>query len=148
MRFDDVLKGVSGERDYKWKEMAEIISAVTQGYSMIMMTNITRNHYVVLKEEKFWKNKFPTTGEYDSMISASEKNAHPHYEEFFRKTFAREEVMKRFEHGERWLTAKIYHKDLEGGYYWVESTMYWEEDENGDIIQVCLNRPLGGRESQ
>lgn len=146
MRFDEIVKGMRGEKSFNLKAMSELLSAVTRGYSMIMMTNVTKNYYVVLKEEHFWANKFPMMGEYDSMITASEENAHPHYMEFFRRTFDRQEVIKRYENGDRWMTAKIYHKDLEGGYYWVESTMYWEKDESGDIIQICLNRPIGGME--
>lgn len=142
MRYDDVFSGINKDTDIKAKDLLDIIDAITQVYPMIVLANLTKNSYFMLKNEGFLYEKIALSGNYDELIEDGVKNIHPHYQSKFLESFSRQILMKNFEHGKNIVEARLYQKNQRGEYHWVLTKVIRIEDESGDLVHICLNQGL------
>jgi hypothetical protein len=142
MRYDDVFNGFSKHQDLTANNLMDILDAITQVYPMIVLANLTRNSYFMLKDEGFLFDKAMASGNYDAMIEEGVKNIHPHYRSLFLECFSRELLMKHFLTGKKVIEAKIYQKNQQGEYHWVKIRVLRVADESGDIVEICLSQEL------
>lgn len=142
MRYDDLFNGVKKNTEIEAKNLLDIVDAITQIYPMIVLANLSKNSYFMLKNEGFLYEKMVLSGNYDELIRDGVKNIHSDYQSLFLKCFSRDLLMKNFENGKTEIEAKLYQKNQKGIYHWVSTKVIRLADESGDLVHICLNQLL------
>lgn len=124
------------------REFKNIVKAVMHVYPMIILANLTKNTYTMIRDEGFLCRDIAVSGCYDDMIDDGVENIHPNYQQVFLKCFSRENLLKNYSHGKNEVYAEVYQKDKEGKYHWVSVHTIRIEEESGEVVQICLNRIL------
>jgi hypothetical protein len=132
------ILGVSPE------ELTNIAQAVTQVYPMIVLANLTKNTYTLLRNDEFLCNDVEVSGCYEDLIEGNVENIHTNYQHLFEDCFSREHMLKCFEEGKTEVYAEVYQKNKKEQYQWVSAHAIKLENESGDIQHICFNRVLDG----
>lgn len=126
------------------KDLMNIVQAVSQVYPLIVLANLTKNTYTMLRNEGFLYNEVVNSGCYDDLIDDNIENIHKNYQHLFLECFSREHLTKSFREGKTEVYAELYQKNKEGQYQWVSTHVIKVENNSGDICHVCLNRVMDG----
>lgn len=126
------------------EELLSIMKAVSQVYPMIVLANLTKNTYSMVRNDGFLYNEVANSGCYEDLIDDNVDNIHVNYQSLFQGCFSREHLLKSFGEGKTEVYAELYQKDKEGKYHWVSAHAIKVDDGSGDIVHVCLNRVLDG----
>lgn len=126
------------------KDLMNIVQAVSQVYPMIVLANLTKNTYTMLRNDGFLYNEVVNSGCYDNLIDDNVGNIHTNYQKLFLEYFSREHLLKSFQKGNTEVYAELYQKNKEGQYQWVSTHVIKIKNEAGDICHICLNRILDG----
>lgn len=121
-----------------------LLTAIMEVYPMIVLSNLTKNKYVMLRNEDFLYNDIISSGIYDDLIDSNVENIHENYQETFLKCFSRDNLLQQYAKGKTDVYAELYQKDKKGAYHWVSAHVIKVQNESDDIIQICFNRPLDG----
>lgn len=140
--FDEINLNVAKEKGVSLRELMGIVNAVMQVYPMIILANLTKNSYTMIRDEGFLYSDLECTGCYDDMIDDGAENVHPNYQKLFLQCFSRENLLNNYNSGKNEVYAELYQKDRLGKYHWVSVHVIKIENEFGDVIQICLNRIL------
>lgn len=140
--YNDIIKSVTTDKKISLKDFNHIVSAVMQVYPMIILANLSKNQYTMIRDEGFLCRDLSTSGCYDDMIDDGVENIHPNYQRLFLECFSRENIIRNFATGKNEVYAELYQKDKDEKYHWVSVHAIKIEDESGDIIHICLNRIL------
>lgn len=130
------------ENDISRREVMRIVNAVMQVYPMIILANLTKNSYTMLRDEGFLCSDLELSGCYDDMIDDGAENVHPNYQKLFLQCFSRENLLREYESGKNEVYAELYQKNKQDKYQWVSVHTIKIENDLGDVIQICLNRVL------
>ncbi|MDD6627513.1 MAG: hypothetical protein PUF03_04585 [Lachnospiraceae bacterium] len=144
MTYDELLENWDQHADISFSDFVHIVQAISQVYPMIVLANLSRNTYTMVRDEGFLCNEITGSGCYDDLIDDNVDNIHPNYQQLFCECFSRERLICSFEEGKTEVYAELYQKDKEGQYHWVSSHVIRVESESGDIMHICLNRVLDG----
>lgn len=136
----DIMK----KSDVSLKDLLNIVQAVSQVYPMIVLANLTKNTYTLLRNEELLYNKILDSGCYDDLIDDNVENIHKNYQKLFLECFSREYLIKTFKDGKTEVYAELYQKNKYGNYHWVSVQAVQIENKDGDICHICLNRSLDG----
>ncbi|MGN0436639.1 MAG: hypothetical protein ACI4D8_08425 [Wujia sp.] len=136
----DIMK----KNDVSFKDILGIVQAVSQVYPMIVLANLTKNTYTLLRNEGLLYNKVMDSGCYDDLIDDNVKNIHKNYQKLFLECFSREYLIKTFKDGKTEVYAELYQKNEQGNYHWVSIQVVRIYNKDGDICHICLNRGLDG----
>ena len=142
MKYEEIIKGITEEGMVAVGSLAEILDAISQVYPMILLANLTKNSYFMIRDNGFLYEKNSIYGEYDEMIENGVKNIHPSYQSAFLEAFDRKSLIARYENGIRTVSVNLYQKDQKGDFHWVTTKVIRLEDESGDVVQLCLNENL------
>lgn len=126
------------------EELLSIMKAVLQVYPMIVLANLTKNTYSMVRNDGFLYNEVANSGCYEDLIDDNVENIHANYQSLFQGCFSREHLLQIFSEGKTEVYAELYQKDKEGKYHWVSAHVIKVDDGSGDIVHVCLNRVLDG----
>lgn len=132
------------ELNVSHKDLMNIVKAVSQVYPMIILANLTKNTYTMLRNEEFLYNEVGNSGCYDDLIDDNIENIHKNYQQFFWKCFSREHLIKSYNMGKTEVYAELYQKNKDGEYHWVSTHVIRIQNESGDICHICLCRILDG----
>lgn len=124
------------------RALLHITLAVTKVYPFIVLANLTKNTYYMIRDEGFLHSDIASSGSYDDLIENNVPNIHENYQEFFLQCFSRESLIREYEQGKTEIYAELYQKDREDKYRWVSTHAIKISDNSNDIIQICLNRSL------
>ena len=130
------LNGISIE------DVLSVFEAVSQAFPMIVLGNLTKNTYTMLKDDGFLAWEVPKVGCYDELIDYGVGNVHPNYQNTFVNHFSREKLISQFERGKREVYAKIFQKGRGSQYQWVSTHVIRVHDRDGDICELCINKVL------
>ena len=144
MTYGEMTKIFSEKFNVSYTDFISITTAVSQVFPMIVLVNLTKNTYTMLRDEGFLCNEIPVTGCYDDLIDDNMENIHPNYQQHFYECFSREHLIRSFSRGNKKVYAEIYQKNQEGQYHWVSVDVIRIESESGDVMHICLNRTLEG----
>lgn len=133
----DVLNGISME------DLMSVIEAVLEAYPMILLVNLTKNTYTMIKEDGFLADELPRSGVYDNIVDYAAQNVHPNYQKLLLESFSREHLLKIFDQGKKESCAKLYQKGRGKNYQWVSVNVIRVQDKDGDVREVCINKILG-----
>ncbi|MBO5208464.1 MAG: hypothetical protein J6B68_03870 [Lachnospiraceae bacterium] len=126
------------------RETIQVLEAVSEVYPMIVMSNLTKNTYTMIRNENFLAFDMPRSGCYDDLIDDGVDNVHSNYQQVFLECFSRENLLRKFQNGSTEVYAELYQKGGKGKYQWVSTHVIRLRDEQGDVRQICLNRVLEG----
>lgn len=140
--FGEINESWTKDKNISSKELKSIVDAVMQVYPMIVLANLTKNTYTMIRDQGFLYRDLEPFGCYDDMIDDGVENIHPNYQRLFLECFSRENLIHNYANGKNEVYAELYQNDKQGKYHWVSSHAIKIEDESGDIIQICLNRIL------
>lgn len=138
----DVNESIIMDKKLSSRDLKSIVAAVMQVYPMIILANLSKNQYTMLRDEGFLCRDIETSGCYDDMIDDGVENIHINYQRLFLECFSRENIIRNFASGKNEVYAELYQKDKTGEYHWVSVHAIKIEDDSGDIMQICLNRIL------
>jgi hypothetical protein len=139
---EERIRDLAKEMNISSKEFFHIVRAVMKVYPMIVLANLTKNTYIMIRDDGFLCRDITSTGCYDDMIDDGVENIHPNYQNLFLKSFSKENLMQNYANGMTEVYAEVYQKDKNGKYHWVSVHAIPIEDESGDMIHICLNRIL------
>lgn len=140
--FDEISRNLRDESHISMKEMLGIVNAVMQVYPMIILANLTKNTFTMVRDEGFLYSDLDFSGCYDDMIEDGVQNIHSNYQKLFLRCFSRENLLRNYGNGKNEVYAELYQKDRQGEYHWVSVHVIKIENETGDVMQICLNRIL------
>jgi hypothetical protein len=126
------------------EDLLDITKAVSQVYPMIVLANLTKNTYVMLRDDGFLYNEVVSSGTYEDLIDNNVDNIHSNYQKLFLECFSRERLLKSFNKGKTEVYAELYQKNKQGIYQWVSTHVIRIHNDAGDITHICLNRVLDG----
>lgn len=144
MAYDELLENWDQHAEVSFSDFVHIAKAISQVYPMIVLANLSRNTYTMVRDEGFLCNEITGSGHYDDLIDDNVDNIHPNYQKLFCECFSRERLIRSFEEGKTEVYAELYQKDKAGKYHWVSAHVIRVESESGDIMHICLNRVLDG----
>lgn len=126
------------------KDLMSIIQAVSQVYPMIVLANLTKNTYTMIRNEGFLYNDVVNSGCYDDLIDNNIENIHKNYQSLFLECFSRERLIKSYKKGKTEVYVELYQKSKKGTYQWVSAHSIRIQNKSGDICHICLNRTIDG----
>lgn len=144
-------KNITNPNEHEAMEAAglrRIVRAVSQVYPMIILANLSKNTYTVLRDEDFLCNDIVESGCYDDLIDDNTANIHPNYQGLFQECFSREHLINSFRQGKTEVYAEVYQKNKKKKYQWASTHVIKLENEDGDICHICLCRVLDGINSE
>lgn len=124
------------------RESIQILEAVSEIFPMIVMANLTKNTYTMIRNDNFLAFDMPVSGCYDDLIDEGVENIHDNYQQVFLECFSRENLLHKFDNGSTEVYAELYQKGGNEKYQWVSTHVIRLQDEEGDVRQICLNRVL------
>ncbi len=137
-------KNLLKKSEVSFKDILNIVQAVSQVYPMIVLANLTKNTYTLLRDEGLLYNEVLDSGCYDDLIDDNVANIHKNYQQLFLESFSREYLMKSFSDGKNEVYAELYQKNENGVYHWVSVQAIQIDNKDGDVCHICLNRSLDG----
>ena len=124
--------------------VVNLANTISQEFPMIVVANLSKNTYTIIRDEGFLCNEITPTGCYGDLIDDNMDEIHPNYQQLFYECFSREHLIRSFQRGMLEVYAEIYQKNKQGQYHWVSVHVIRAESESGDIMHICLNRVLDG----
>ncbi|MDD6812537.1 MAG: hypothetical protein PUD93_11905 [Lachnospiraceae bacterium] len=144
MKLTERIKELESNLDLDLREALGIMEAVSEVFPMIVMANLTKNTYTMIRNDDFLAFDMPRSGCYDDLIDDGVENIHPNYQTAFLECFSRENLLRKFYDGKTEVYSELYQKGRDGKYQWVSTHVIRLQDEKGEIRQICLNRVLKG----
>ncbi len=145
MNYVDIIETFARKKGLEMKELVYIVRAVMEVFPMVVLANLSRNTYMMIKHDNFLAGDIPAYGCYDDLIDFGIDNMHPNYLKNFAECFSRENVIRNYQSGMTEIYAELYQKGRDGKYQWVSTHAIRVQDDEGDIMHICLNRVLDGK---
>jgi hypothetical protein len=123
-------------------DLMEVFESVSEVFPMIVLANLSKNSYTMIKDDGFLVGSLPISGKYDDMIDFGVEHIHPNYQHIFLDNFSREQLLQQFSHGRKEVFAKLYQKGRGNHYQWVSTHVIRLRDKEGDICEICINKVL------
>lgn len=105
---------ITKKMNISFRDLMNIVQAVSQVYPMIVFANLTKNTYTTLRNEDFLYNEVVDSGCYNNLIDDNIGNIHKNYQKLFGECFSREHLMKSFNEGKTEVYAELYQKNKQG----------------------------------
>ena len=83
MTYDELLENWDQHADVSFSDFVHIAKAIAQVYPMIVLANLSRNTYTMVRDEGFLCNEITGSGRYDDLIDDNVDNIHPNYQKLF-----------------------------------------------------------------
>lgn len=144
MTYGEIVKNWNKDAGVSFSDFLNIAKAISKVYPMIVLADLTKNTYTMIRDEGFLYNEMVVSGCYDDLIDDNMDNIHSNYQKLFYDCFARENLLRSFKEGKNEVYAEVYQKNKQGKYHWVSAHVIKLENESGDVMHICLNRVLDG----
>jgi hypothetical protein len=148
MTYENLFQDGALKQDIPSGDLSNLFNAIMKVYPMIVFSNLTKNKYFMIRDEGFLYNDITSSGVYDDLIDDNVANIHANYQEIFVKCFSRKNLLHEYDKGKTDVYAELYQKDQNGKYRWVSTHTIRIQDDSGDVVQICFNRPLDGVEGK
>lgn len=142
MKYSNLFHEATVTHNIPAEDLATLMNAIMSVYPMVVLSNLTKNQYCLIRNEGFLCNDVPESGVYDDLIDDNVQNIHQNYQATFLKCFSRENLLREFASGKTDVYAELYQKDMSGAFRWVSTHVIRVYDDSGDVIQICFNRIL------
>ena len=149
--FTDITEQMRLEKAQEQERILEnrfLRAAIYTAYPLIMSLNLTRNTYSLFVDEQ---DSYTIQGEgtYTDLVENSLPMIYPSYQEDYRNTFRREEILRRFEAGEREIYMEMQQKGDDGEYHWLSVHVIAVENPfNDDVLAIDLVKLLDSQRQE
>lgn len=144
MKYENLFINNTQLHDIPSEGLAHLLNAVMNVYPLIILANLTKNKYFMIRDNGFLYNDIASSGLYDDLIDDNVENIHKNYQQIFLECFSRDKLLWEYANGKTDVYAELYQKDKNGNYRWVSTHAIRVQDDSGDIMHICFNRPLDG----
>lgn len=144
MKYENLFENSTQLHNIPPEDLANLLNAVMNVYPLIVLANLTKNKYFMIRDEGFLYNDIVSSGVYDDLIDDNVANIHKNYQKVFLECFSRDKLLWEYANGKTDVYAELYQKDKNGKYRWVSTHAIRIQDDSGDVIHICFNRPLDG----
>ena len=149
--FTDITEQMRLEKAQEQERILEnrfLRAAIYTAYPLIMSLNLTRNTYSLFVDEQ---DSYTIQGEgtYTDLVEHSLPMIYPSYQEDYRNTFRREEILRRFEAGEREIYMEMQQMGDDGEYHWLSVHVIAVENPfNDDVLAIDLVKLLDSQRQE
>lgn len=142
MKYEDIKEKWNQHCTISFEDFLTSHGVSLEHYPMIVLADLSKNTYSMLRDEDFLFSDIEDTGCYDDLIDDNMENIHPNYQQKFYESFSREHLLCTYEQGKEDVYAEVYQKNQQGNYQWVSIQVLRVDSEDGSIKHVCINRIL------
>ncbi|MDO4273907.1 MAG: response regulator [Eubacteriales bacterium] len=129
-------------------ENRSLRTAICIAYPLIMSVNLTKDTFNCFIDENSVFRNF-RSGSYSQLLKLSEPAVYPAYREDYISTFRREEIIRRFEAGEREVYMEFQEKGVDGLYHWISlQLIYVDNPFNDDVMAIKLIKVLDSQRAE
>ena len=149
--FTDITEQMRLEKAQEQERILEnrfLRAAIYTAYPLIMSLNLTRNTYSLFVDEQ---DSYTIQGEgtYTDLVEHSLPMIYPSYQEDYRNTFRREEILRRFEAGEWEIYMEMQQMGDDGEYHWLSVHVIAVENPfNDDVLAIDLVKLLDSQRQE
>lgn len=149
--FTDITEIVRMEKEQKQERILEnrsLRAAICTVYPLIVNINLSQDtyHCFIGKEREY---DFQKEGRFTDLVSSSIANVYPSYQEDFAAMFNRDEILRRFENGEREIYMELQEKGIDGKYHWIAvHIVYVENPFNDDVLAIDMIKLLDDQRAE
>lgn len=119
-----------------------LLEAIFMKYPLVIMSNITRNSYFMLAYENFSARSCKSSGVFDELIYHGTISMHPDDRETFAKAFSRENLLRAYNNGEKFVRTVTKQLGDDNVYRSVETIDYFVKNPSVDdvlVVTLCQN---------
>lgn len=119
-----------------------LLEAIFMKYPLVIMSNITRNSYFMLAYENFSSRSCKSSGIFDELIQHGTMSMHPEDRDIFGNSFSRENLLKAYNNGEKFVRAVTRQLGDDNVYRKVETVDYFVKNPSVDdvlVVTLCQN---------
>lgn len=87
MTYDEIMQKWSEQTEVSFTDFMHIAKAIAQVYPMIVVANLSKNTYSMIRDEGFLCNEINNSGCYDDLIDNNAENIHSNYQDLFMNVF-------------------------------------------------------------
>ncbi len=149
--FTDITEQMRLEKAQEQERILEnraLRTAIYTAYPLIMSINLSKDTYnCFFNEQEVFS--FPAEGVYSDLVSACLPNVYLSYQEDFRATFCREEILRRFAEGEREIYMELQEQGADGVYHWIAwHLIYVENPFSEEVLAIHLVKVLDAQRQE
>ncbi len=123
-----------------------LINGISDAYDMIFTVNLSRNTYHIIDSHNSGKYGLKNEGIFDELIDSSIENVAKEFREAFRNSFARENLLKAYNDGQKDIYLEYLHLDDNGEAHWVNThVVFTVNPYTKDIIEITLLQNIDER---
>lgn len=120
-----------------------VLQAMFEKHPMVMLSNLTKDSYVMMAYEKFHTHYSPASGKFSELIERDAETMHEDDRELFKYTFAIPHLLEEYKKGNTTVSCITRQRGDDGTYRKVESTDYFvKSPSTDDVIIVTLCEDL------
>lgn len=129
-------------------ENRSLRAAICIAYPLIMSVNLSRDTFnCFIDQHSIFKNF--RSGSYSRLMELSLQAVYPAYREDYISTFSREEIMRRFDAGEREIYMEFQEKGVDGIYHWISvQIIYVDNPFDDDVMAIKLIKLLDSQRAE
>ena len=124
-------------------EMEQLATAAKDAYELLVAVNLTQNTYSIVEYEKFLLKNVPKEGDFDVLNTKEADLVHPLQKEEFIGKFSRNNLLKRFESGEKQVSMEVRRKAEDGRYHWyLTQAVRVQNHYTDDILEITMAKKM------
>lgn len=124
-------------------EMEQLATAAKDAYELLVAVNLTQNTYSIVEYERFLLYDVPKEGKFDVLNATEADLVHPTQKEEFTKKFSRENLLKKYESGEKQVSMEIRQKAEDGRYHWyLVQAVRVQNHYTDDILEMTMAKNI------
>ena len=139
--FTDITEQMRLEKAQEQERILEnrsLRTAIYTAYPLIISVNLTKDTYNCIIDQQTILS-IPGEGRYTDLLESTVPDVYHSYQADFAAVFSREEILRRFESGEREIYMELQEKGLDGEYHWIAACIiYVENPFNADVLAIDL----------
>ncbi|MCJ7855280.1 response regulator [Lachnospiraceae bacterium NSJ-143] len=123
-------------------------AAISVAYPLIMSVNLTKNTYKCFVDEQSGYS-FSNEGDYDKLIRLSAERAYPSYRDEYESKFLKENVINRFNSGEKEIYMELKQIGSDNKYHWVSiHVIYVDNPFDSCTLAIFMIRILDSQRAE
>ncbi len=127
-------------------EALQLMRAVSDSSDMIISVNLTQNNYYVISNRQLQSNEVYSDGTFDELFLKNVEFIPDQYKEEFESLFSKENLMKAYEKGDKFVYLEHLRYDDSYAPYWVSTHfMFTENPYSDDVIAIIVRRNITER---
>ena len=119
-----------------------LTQVIFEKYPLVIFSNLTRNSYYMMTYDHFSSTSCPATGNFEELIEHGTQTMHEADKQLFHDTFDRQNLLKAYEKGEKYVRVVTRQRGDDGIYRKVETVDYFVKHPSVDdvlVITLCQN---------